>query len=126
MKQVMVLVAVLGFAVAVYMGCDDSEDPMTGWDGDIENNQLTYCEAIEPILTASCTMCHSSSLSGSDRNGAPTDVNLDTYTGAKGNAQAANARIQAGTMPPAGALSAADKAMFQGWVALQMPEGDCD
>ena len=54
---------------------------------------------------------------GGDRNGAPVDVNLDTYTDAVANASRANARIQGGTMPPgSGGLSSEDRALFQAWL----------
>jgi len=125
MKNVMVMLAVFGLVMGVILGCDDKDDPFQFPDGDIENNQVTYCEAIQPIFEASCTMCHNSALSGTNRNGATAGVNFDSYADAKVNATAANQKIQAGIMPPSGSLGAADKALFQAWVALQTPEGVC-
>jgi hypothetical protein len=41
---------------------------------------------------------------------------LDTYAKVKANLTVANSALQSGVMPPAGALSAANKLLFQTWV----------
>jgi len=53
------------------------------------------------IFSAHCIGCH---------------PGYGTYAGAKPDAKKCNTRIQAGTMPPAGALSAALKTMMQDWI----------
>lgn len=48
-----------------------------------------------------CTGCHSSALSGGDRNGAPATVNFDTYDATMANIDEAIEEIFEGKMPPA-------------------------
>ncbi|MFH1071071.1 MAG: FlgD immunoglobulin-like domain containing protein [Candidatus Glassbacteria bacterium] len=53
-------------------------------------------------------------------------MNFDTYDLAKVNASLANTRVQAGIMPPASSgltLTAAQKALFQDWINLDIPSG---
>jgi len=49
-----------------------------------------------------CTVCHASSLSGSARQGAPANVNFDTYAAAARAASEAVVEVTAGRMPPPG------------------------
>jgi hypothetical protein len=69
------------------------------------------------IFAPNCLGCHSSTLSGSARNGAPASVNFNTYALATSgtNETRAVARVTAGTMPPSGSLSLALKNLIQGW-----------
>lgn len=53
------------------------------------------------VFATNCLFCHSSELSGSARNGAPNDVNWDTYEAALPNADRAVVRaVEQMTMPP--------------------------
>ena len=74
----------------------------------------SYSKDIAPMLKSNCTSCHAGAF-------APSGVDLSTYAGAKANAGAANSAIQAGKMPPSGALSATNKQLFQSWVTEGAP-----
>ncbi|MDX2024024.1 MAG: hypothetical protein SF187_27540 [Deltaproteobacteria bacterium] len=94
---------------------------------------MTYYQNVAPILQRSCAGCHKP-------NGiAPFD--LTNYDGAKRWAQAAVEAVEAGEMPPWSAqetaecrprfgwkddlrVSAADRAILQGWLADGKPAGD--
>ena len=70
---------------------------------------VSYATQIAPLLQASCTSCHGGS-------NPQSGINLSTYAGVKANASAANSAIKNGTMPPGGALSSANKQLFQTWI----------
>jgi hypothetical protein len=70
---------------------------------------VSYATQIAPLLSASCTSCHGGS-------NPQSGIDLSTYTKVKSNATVANTAIQSGRMPPSGALSAANKQLFQTWV----------
>lgn len=57
------------------------------------------------LIAAECNNCHSSSLTGSARNGAPSSRNFDTASDVMANAARIHARVQAGTMPPGTGLN---------------------
>jgi hypothetical protein len=76
---------------------------------------VTYNGNIKALLQTNCISCHSS---GNPSAG----IALDSYTNAKNNATLANSMIQSGAMPPTGALSAANKALFQSWVNAGEPQ----
>ncbi len=53
------------------------------------------------VFETNCLFCHSSTLSGSDRNGAPSSINFDSFEGASASAeQAIEAAVEQMTMPP--------------------------
>ena len=72
----------------------------------------TYTDVMRDIFVPSCLQCHSSTLSGAARNAAPVGVDFNTFAKATSpgplgpNNVRANVRIQEGTMPPTGGLSA--------------------
>ena len=70
---------------------------------------VIYEGEIKALLDSNCTQCHGGA------NGR-AGVSLDSYDNAVLHADRANARIQAGTMPPGGGLSNSDAALFQAWV----------
>jgi hypothetical protein len=75
---------------------------------------VSYASQIAPLLKANCTSCHGGA---NPRAG----INLSTYASVRSNANAANSAIQNGIMPPTGALSAANKQLFQSWVNAGAP-----
>jgi hypothetical protein len=75
---------------------------------------VSYSKDIQPLLNANCTSCHASP-------GPSGGVDLTNYTSVKKNASRANSEIQAGAMPPTGALSSANKQLFQSWVTAGAP-----
>ena len=86
---------------------------------------VTYENQIKPILDTHCVSCHTSSLSGPDRAGAPAGFDFDTYQGAAATAVAANAEIQQGTMPLSAPLHDEEKRLFQQWIDNGLVASDC-
>jgi uncharacterized membrane protein len=108
-------------AVVFQLGCGEKIDPVSG-DFDPVDGGVTYSEDMKPILDENCIRCHASDKSGPERNGAPLSVNLDTYEGASASSEAANVRVQSGSMPPIGPLDSADRELFQQWVEDGAPQ----
>ncbi len=69
----------------------------------------------------SCTTCHSSTLVGASRFGAPQTVNFDTYAAALPHAEEAARRVFAGDMPRTGTVSAGDKQDLYRWALCGTP-----
>lgn len=115
------LIGLLGLAG---IGCEDKLDPVDagGNQSDGLPDLVTYTEHVKSLLDMHCSICHSTQLTGADRFGAPPGVNTDTYTEAVASGQRSNIRIQAGTMPPAGALGLYDRQLFQKWIDQGMQE----
>ena len=103
------------------VACGEKLDPLYEFENETD---IGYSEIIKSILDAHCIRCHGTGVTGAERNGAPEDVNLDSYGGARTSGARANAEIQANEMPPEDAqpLTPADKASFQQWVDDGMPE----
>jgi mono/diheme cytochrome c family protein len=103
-------------------GCNGTDGAQNGGDstpmtGDSFQPTITlFCGPVATVFYQSCTACHASTLIGAARNSAPVGVDYDSYTAAVANATRGNIRIQAGTMPPAGPLSATQKALVQAWI----------
>jgi uncharacterized membrane protein len=124
MKSVVCLVCVVALQA---LGCGEKLDPKPakgseppGGDGGVDTvAEVVYSSnvaTIKPLLDTYCAGCHSSALSGTDRNGAPAGIDFDTYEGAVANAEEGNDEIQSGGMPPSGGLSDEDKRLFQLWL----------
>lgn len=47
-----------------------------------------------------CTTCHSTTKTGAERQGAPTEVNFDDYASASAHAEQAAIEVNVGAMPP--------------------------
>ncbi|MBW7996127.1 MAG: hypothetical protein FVQ81_06050 [Candidatus Glassbacteria bacterium] len=108
-------------------GCGDKIDPLIAPPSNGGNGGMTaptYAQDIKPILDQNCVICHSTANSGAQRNGAPLSVNFDTYDLAVANSGRASIRIQAGTMPPTGALDFELVALFLEWISEGMPRGE--
>ena len=89
------------------------------------NAQTTgFAEVAGGVFNVTCVNCHSSDKFSSARNGAPFNVNFDTFSWAVLNAERGNIRIQAGTMPPTGERSSSEKAILQSWVDQGTPVGE--
>lgn len=70
--------------IAVALGACPAEDtgPPAAL-GDCPPESTVVWSDVQPIFGTYCTHCHSTTLEGDDRNGAPEDVNLDTIDGAQ-------------------------------------------
>jgi hypothetical protein len=92
--------------------CGDKQDPGIGAptcdtpEVFALSGQVSYCNQVEQIY-GNCTRCHKS---------------YGTYDKAKSNADRANSKIQAGSMPPSGELPQDQKYQFKAWICEGMPE----
>lgn len=85
------------------------------------------------FVTTWCTPCHSASLSGPARNGAPDGLDFDRWSEvvAVRDRVAVRATGPSPTMPPLGGVAEADVALFARWLACGAPgeddpPGPCD
>src|SRR5688500_1079200 len=72
-----------------------------------------------------CSNCHSTTLSGDDRNGAPSEINWDDYASAKAHAEEGAQEVFEGEMPPEGSnqtLTAAQEEDLYLWALCGTPE----
>jgi uncharacterized membrane protein len=72
-----------------------------------------------------CTNCHNSSLSGPDRNGAPSSYNFDEYDSAAEHAADIVTQVSRGFMPPVNsgfALTAQEKEELYTWAECDAPQ----
>jgi hypothetical protein len=70
-----------------------------------------------------CVQCHSSSLSGQARNGAPITVNVDTYESASMVADLIVDALSDGVMPPEGyTITEAQKQQVYQWALCGTPD----
>lgn len=108
-------------AVAAGCGSGSNATTSTSSGADCSATIPTYSElTIWPL----CTVCHSSSLSGSARQGAPSNVNFDTYAAAARAAGEAVTEVTAGRMPPSGETqpTSAETAALEQWAQCGSPE----
>lgn len=116
--------AILGpiLIVAIAVGCGTKSDPNSDTDGSI-TTPVTFSDDVDVILATQCSSCHSSSLSGGARNGAPSGLDWDVYSSAAAQSDRIFARASAGTMPPSGDDVPADEvAVLQAWDEQGAPE----
>jgi uncharacterized membrane protein len=116
------------FLALVATSCGDKQDPfrsdLGGTIGE-EERPITYESHVREILERHCTRCHAADRQGLARQGAPADVDLDSYENAVEHAERANVRIQSDTMPPGGGeLDDRERALFQAWIDDGMPRGE--
>lgn len=119
MEKVFSLFLLISVFMVIVISCGDKLDPVfdISPDDDDDDETITYNQHIKPLLDTYCIGCHAGYLQGADRNGAPPQVNLDTYAGAVASAERGNIRIQGGTMPPgSGGIPQADRELFQKWI----------
>lgn len=107
-----------------------------GGSNDAEEEDLppvVNCSAVQPIPTFAqvqvfqsvCTNCHSSTKTGTARNGAPPEINLDQYASAYAHAEQTAIEVNAGAMPPAFAnitLTEVQKTTLFNWAMCGAPQ----
>ena len=109
--MLLALAGALGFAV----GCKGDDDGGSEMDVDCDSDVPAYADV---KLFDTCTMCHSSKLSGTDRMEAPKNVNFDSESTAEANATMAVNEVMAGDMPPRDSglkVTTAEKQAFYKW-----------
>jgi uncharacterized membrane protein len=103
---------------------DDSDDGGAGasgsGDGDGDGDDCADAPTYDEVTALDkCTMCHSSDLSGPDRNNAPADHNFDTYDGVTAQLGHIEEEVEEGKMPPPGSgitISSAERAQLLKWI----------
>lgn len=103
----------LGFACG-----DDSDDGHE--DSGLEcNSSLTYAQDIAPIIKTNCLSCHSKTVTGVARAGAPSDHNFDTEADVKSQLDhIEHAAVVEKSMPPGGLPEDARQKLGT-WIACQ-------
>jgi uncharacterized membrane protein len=87
---------------------------------------LSYETFAQPFMENYCTGCHSSTLTGSARSGAPAGYNFDTLEGIRLRAQAIDETAAAGPsavntyMPPNGGPSEEERRKLGQWLACDL------
>ena len=90
---------------------------------DDPSNPPDFATQVAPLLASRCLPCHSVSVRGPNRQGAPRESNYDTYEQAAVNAQAmANrAASESQPMPPRSSglprLTASELSLLRQWVS---------
>jgi uncharacterized membrane protein len=71
-----------------------------------------------------CTGCHSSTLEGEERAGAPAGVDLDTLAGVRSLAPRIEARVldDVPSMPPVGGPGDVERERLRTWLECGLPE----
>jgi cytochrome c5 len=90
------------------------------------DSTLTYESFGMAFMASYCTSCHSSTLSGVDRNGAPADHDFDSLDGILASADHIDEHAASGPdasndeMPPSGpSPTAAEREMLGAWLACE-------
>jgi len=125
-------------ALLFVVGCDPDDDDGPGKkDKTTETSVATgdtgvvdpICEtatwdiAAEPMLRSWCTPCHSSTLEGADRSGAPEGMDFDTWENARPFAELIKsvAVPDDATMPPEGKVDEEERVWLGLWVDCGAP-----
>ena len=69
------------------------------------------------VVTVQCQRCHSSQLSGAQRQEAPEDLNFDDLSVVREEAESMYGEAKEGEMPPEGALSTESIEAMRVWLA---------
>lgn len=120
------LLALLGAtSLLVLAGCEGGQSTATTCPTD---NTLTAQSFGNDFMSNYCVRCHSSSLAGLARQGAPQDVNLDTVEGVRAHSKdidknaGASATVTNTFMPPNGsAPSVEERRQLSQWLACGAP-----
>lgn len=127
----------LGVA-AFCLACSGSDSPAPACSdpgppaGEVEHGTLTAddCktitvpsfEVVQAGLFTHCVHCHSAANVGEARNGAPDDVNFDTYASAKAAVLLAFPMVKQRYMPPDGqCVTNAERNRFYEWAVCGTP-----
>ncbi|MFT5682962.1 MAG: putative membrane protein [Myxococcota bacterium] len=97
---------------------DDTAEP-------VDCAQVTNWNTVgAPFIYTWCTPCHSPTLSGEDRQGAPEGVDFGEIEDVWDYADRIEARVfaQSSPMPPAGGPTETELAELADWIACGLPE----
>lgn len=88
----------------------------------VDCKAVTVTKYSEMTAWNKCTTCHSSTLTGASRAGAPAGIDFDMYDAAVMDADRALSEVESGSMPPGGNLSSADKTQIINWASCDTPQ----
>jgi uncharacterized membrane protein len=120
------IAAVLALCVLACGGDDDDDSANNGGTGggaDQCDDAPTFSEVT--AFSQVCVNCHSSTLTGNDRNGAPEGYNFDQYESASDEAEEIEELVRSGEMPPSNSgysISEAQKSALYLWIECDTPE----
>jgi hypothetical protein len=119
----------LGIALGTVLGllafgCGSSSNSDGGDQPTVDCSKDTPAAFSTITAFDTCTTCHSSTLTGAARSGAPSGLDFDTFAVAKANASEAVSELEEGGMPPSGSPkpSAAEKQALYVWAECGTPE----
>src|SRR6185436_5486744 len=101
---------------------EDSGPPSTVPDDSAAACWTTWDNVGAPFFSTWCATCHSSALGEARRQGAPLDVNLDSYDGAKSWANLIASELETGAMPPLGSPPQEEIDAVLAWIDCGTPE----
>jgi cytochrome c5 len=112
-------------------GCCSEEEEILGPETGAtcpQGSTLTYQNFGQEFMTTYCTRCHSSTLTGAARMGAPAFHDFDTLEGIKGVSNHVDQTAGSGpeatneAMPPSGGMpTLAERQMLSEWIACGTP-----
>ena len=113
------LLAALSLTLLLVVGCgEEGNEGLPQGLGDCPEESTVVWATVESIFEANCNHCHSATLEGGDRQGAPVESNFDTAAAAGLNDEYTWQRIQTGQMPNDAAMSSdADALKIREWLA---------
>ena len=106
--------------LALVAGCADAPVPSAC------ETPVTFTNDLFPVVVEpKCLPCHSETLRGTARNGAPDGVDFDTYAQVRPRAAAIADAITSGIEPPQNApviVTSEDRALVRAWRSCGYPE----
>jgi uncharacterized membrane protein len=115
---------ILSFALlfAALPACDGGGEEEEG--PNVDCGAVTVPKFSEITAWSKCTSCHSSTLTGAARAGAPDGINYDNYADARTHAQKGMEEVYEGEMPLPGSpqLSEAEKQQIYNWASCDTPQ----
>jgi uncharacterized membrane protein len=124
-----ILVIACAISSMVFVACGGEEEGQTSGATCPTGSALTYDTFGSSFMGQYCTSCHSSALSGSARNGAPSNLNFDTLAALhEVDSEEIDAEAAAGpssvntSMPPGEPKpSEAERRLLGEWLACGLP-----
>ncbi|NCG18964.1 MAG: hypothetical protein GWP91_08130 [Rhodobacterales bacterium] len=113
------------FAALLACGGGPADEPVPD-ESTCEVEPVTWDNFARGFIQTQCLPCHTATLSGVDRRGAPPTVNYDTYTEVVAQLGRITARATGSTptMPPAGGIPDEDRQRLLDWVLCGAPGSD--
>jgi len=118
-RSILVHIALFVSAIFWLGGCGGGEESVDT--SSCTTAEVSYDVHIKPLIANNCLGCHSASLSGEERNNAPSSANFESYADLEGYRLDMVTRVVAGAMPAentdlgTGPLSQDKRDCFAAW-----------